>query len=47
MAVNDGIFPVPVAANPILVLLHVQLKSVFKTVDIKVTAAVFSDSHNT
>ena len=37
---NEGILPLPVAAKPILVLLFVQLKTVFGTVPVKFTGAV-------
>ncbi len=39
-AVNDGIFPVPEAAKPILVLLHAQVKTVFATELTKLTGKV-------
>jgi hypothetical protein len=40
MAVNDGMFPVPVAANPMEVVLLVQLNTVPDTAPPKDTAVV-------
>ena len=45
MAVNDGMFPMPLAPRPIVVLLFVQVKIVLAIVPAKVTAAVFEPLH--
>lgn len=47
VAVNDAILPLPVAANPILVLLFVQLNVVPLTELLKFTAEVAARLHNT
>ena len=47
VAINDGIFPVPLAASPIDVLLFVQLNTVPGTVPVKLTAAVGEPLHRT
>ncbi len=45
MAANEVMFPVPLAARPMLVLSLVQVKAV--AVPVKVTAVVFDPLHNT
>jgi len=47
VAVNTGIFPVPLAARPIAVLLLVQLKLVLLTAPVKLMALVVAALHNT
>ena len=45
IAVNEGIFPVPLAARPIDVLLFVQLKTVPLTAPLKLTALLAAPLH--
>ena len=47
VAVKLAMLPVPVAANPIVVLLLVQLYTVPATVPVKFTAVVADPLHNT
>ena len=47
VAINDAILPVPLAANPMLVVLLVQLKIVPGVVVVKLTGAVGALLHTT